>query len=174
MNTKFVRVLGAMLLTVFVFSFLVAGVPTSDLFGSLETMQAALPDYYYYFDGELEVEDSFCALTNKSRSGCASNKNYDYIGYYLFFKTPGPIIKQITIYAEYGGDLNFMHPEMYQDIEIDGVSCKFLKYEGVSVGLLFILENVRYYIKCRLLYTDKTAEEFLSICETAILSRYKV
>ena len=149
-------------------------------FGSLEEVQAVLSDDFYFFDFDDQTmqSSSYQAKTNTQSGRRRRRGDFEYIGYFLGFW----IIdynSHFYVSAIQGKNLDGLIEKYKKDVDsnieertmmIDGIECIFIsRVYDVQYELYFMLNNVRYYFN-----TNGTSEAmFLSVCESAIQSKYK-
>jgi hypothetical protein len=156
----------------------------SDSFGSLEELQAVLPEGFHYFDFDerIMVPGSYAAITNTQSYKRRQKGDFEYIGYYIYF-TRSPLTDyyqgiNFVVSANSEKTLDGVADEIRKNsdaniveetITIDGIECLYIYGPEIRNQLYFMIGNVRYWFE----YPGTNKTMFLSMCEPAITSRYQ-
>jgi len=171
MKSKPLRILCVSLIAVVALSF-VAGINPFDNFNTLEDLQTALPKNFYYFNVELEPPEDdritmYLGITNRI-TNCGKFK---YIGYEINH------VGFNVIATSNKRDLktfNEKNTKLEKKV-LDGIICYFGTI-GVVPPISLSDKAILYFELDSILYSFSTSnsntDSFLSICESAIKSKY--
>lgn len=152
-------------------------------FQSLEELQAVLSDDFYFFDYDQKMQgSSYRGKTNTYSGRQREQGDFEYIGYeisYVEAPFPQDTYKALSLYvsAVSGKNLDGLADELRRNFDsditdeqiiIDGIECIIIYRPTMYYQLYFMIENVRYCFQM-----SKQETEFLTICESAIMSRYQ-